>query len=135
MIGSDLEEHLPDKGLHGARILVLEDEYFIAEDLADALRSAGAEVVGPVGSLPQVEGPLAAGGITGALLDMNLRGEQAFELAERLRERDVPFVIVSGYSGEAIPPSLEDVPRLEKPVDATRAVKLLTQLVTPQADR
>jgi DNA-binding NtrC family response regulator len=117
------------RGLAGARILVVEDEYYLAEDLCHALEAAGAEVVGPVGSLGQAEGPLLAGGLDGAVLDMNLRGEHAFALAERLQAADVPFVIVSGYSAEALPDALGAVPRLEKPVDARRAVEALVAAI------
>ena len=128
----DEKQHPGRHGLDGARILVVEDEYYLAEDLAEALKEAGAEVVGPVGSLRQAEAPLAAGGLDGAVLDMNLRGEHAFALAERLRAAQVPLVIVSGYSAEALPDSLAAIPRLEKPVDSTHAVKALARAI---ADR
>jgi DNA-binding NtrC family response regulator len=123
-------EHNPAaSALSGARILIVEDEYFLAEDLAAALKLAGAEVIGPVGSLLQAEAPLAAGGLDGAVLDMNLRGEPALALAERLQAADVPFIIVSGYGLEALPSSLADVPRLEKPVGSGHAVQALAQLI------
>jgi DNA-binding response OmpR family regulator len=115
--------------LNRQRILVLEDEFFIAEDIADALKQAGAEVVGPIGCLAQAEETLASGDVAGAVLDMNLRGEQAFGLAERLRSADVPFVIVSGYSHAAIPSTLHDVPHLEKPVEPARVVEALEVLL------
>jgi DNA-binding NtrC family response regulator len=83
----------------------------------------------PVGSLRQAEAPIAAGGLDGAVLDMNLRGEPAFALAEQLKASDVPFVIVSGYSPDALPTSLGAVPRLEKPVDSWRAVKALAEAI------
>jgi DNA-binding NtrC family response regulator len=128
-MGPGEEERNGRRGLDGARILVVEDEYYLAEDLAAALRSGGAEVVGPVGSLGQAEEPLASGRLDGAVLDMNLRGEPGFALAERLQAEGVPFVIVSGYSSEAIPHSLSQVPRLEKPVDCRDAVEALAQLM------
>ncbi|WP_281066242.1 hypothetical protein [Rhizobium sp. N4311] len=36
--------------LAGLAILVVEDDYFIADELARSLARAGAQVVGPVGS-------------------------------------------------------------------------------------
>ena len=128
----EAEQRPQRRGLSGARILVVEDEYYLAEDIAAALQDAGAEVVGPFGSLRQAEAPLAAGGLDGAVLDMNLRGEPAFGLAERLQAAHVPVVIVSGYSREALPEKLGTVPRLEKPVDSRLAVKALAQAI---ADR
>ena len=38
-------------GLGGVRVLVVEDEYFIAQDLRSSLEAAGASVVGPVGDV------------------------------------------------------------------------------------
>jgi DNA-binding NtrC family response regulator len=133
MSARDEDRHPRSTGLKGARILIVEDEYYLAEDLADALKRAGAEVVGPVGSLSQAEAPVGAGGLDGALIDMNLRGEPAFDLAERLQDAGVPFVIVSGYSREALPPSLAEVPRLEKPVDSAHAVTALARLLVDRA--
>lgn len=133
MTGDQHEQHPGGEGLNGARILVVEDEYYLAEDLAGALRGAGAEVVGPVGSIGQAEAPLAAGAIDGAVLDMNLRGEPAFALAERLQTADVPFVIVSGYSREALPAFLGPVPALEKPIEAQSAVAALAHLIAGRA--
>ncbi len=132
MSSRETEQRPQQPGLGGARILVVEDEYYLAEDIAAALQDAGAEVVGPFGSLAQAEAPLAAGGLDGAVLDMNLRGEPAFGLAERLQAAHVPFVIVSGYSREALPGTLGGVPRLEKPVDSRLAVTALAQAI---ADR
>ena len=37
--------------LRGARVLVVEDEYYIADDLRRALEAAGAEVVGPFSTI------------------------------------------------------------------------------------
>jgi DNA-binding NtrC family response regulator len=133
MSARDQERHSGSTGLDGARILIVEDEYYLAEDLADALKGAGAEVVGPVGSLRQAEAPLGSGDLDGALIDMNLRGEPAFALAERLQAAGVPFVIVSGYSREALPASLAKVPRLEKPVDSAQAVTALARLLAGRA--
>ncbi len=121
--------------LSGARIVVVEDEYYLAEDLADALKSAGAKVIGPVGSLDQAQEVLEAGGFDGALLDMNLRGELSFALARQFQAADVPFVIVSGYSSGALPLELGDVPRLEKPINPADAVDALAQMITRRGQR
>ena len=125
----DQDQQMNAAELQGTRILIVEDEYYLAEDLAEALRQAGAQVAGPAGSLRQAEQQLQAGAVTGAIIDMNLRGETAFALAERLQAAAVPFVIVSGYSREALPASLGDVPRLEKPINAAEAVTALGRLL------
>ena len=40
-----------EASLEGRRVLVVEDEFFLADDLVRALKRHGAEVVGPVPSL------------------------------------------------------------------------------------
>jgi DNA-binding response OmpR family regulator len=108
------------------RILVLEDEYLIAEFLQDSLERAGAAVIGPIPSVPDALDLLARNDIAIdlALVDVNLHGERAFPVAEVLRERRIPFVFMTGYSEAAIPPRYRDVPRLEKPVDSEEVLRV-----------
>ena len=129
------EQHEAEAALNGARIVVVEDEYYLAEDLAGALKGAGAEVIGPVGSIGHAQELLEAGGFDGALLDMNLRGELGFSLARQLQAADVPFVIVSGYSSGALPPELGGVPRLEKPINPADAVDALARMIGQRVQR
>ena len=104
--------------LAGLHILLVEDEWFIASDLAQAFAKGGAEVLGPV---PDVAGALAlvadAERIDAALLDINLRGEMAFPVADALERRGVPFVFATGYDQAKIPPRYAHVRRCEKPVE------------------
>lgn len=97
------------------RVLIVEDEYYLAADLAEALQARGARIVGPVGTFDEALAAVAADEIDMALLDMNLRGEMSFAVAERLAEAGIPFVIATGYSTESLPESLRDRPRVEKP--------------------
>lgn len=101
-----------------ARILVVEDEYFVAADLAQALKGAGAEVVGPVPTDGEALALLASGAqVDGAVLDINLRGELVYPLADVLIEREVPFVFATGYGADVVPRRFSGVPRWEKPFD------------------
>ncbi len=108
------------------RILIVEDEYYLAADLAEALRERGAELVGPVGSFDEAMAAIETGGIDRVVLDMNLRGEMSYEVAARLDEMDVPYVIATGYSGESLPEALRDKPRIEKPFRPERVAEMLT---------
>ncbi|MDQ4086906.1 MAG: response regulator [Pseudomonadota bacterium] len=114
-------------GLSGLRVLVVEDEFYLADDIAQALTTAGARVVGPVGSFEEAAAAVAKGGIDRAVLDMNLKGEMAFPIADRLEEAGIPFVITTGYSSASLPDRLRDKPRLEKPFDP----EALTQKLLP----
>lgn len=103
--------------LLGLRVLVVEDDYFIALELCAALRGAGADVIGPA---RDVQSGLAAIGreqIDCAVLDINMQGRLSFQIAAELSTRDIPAVFATGYDGTTIPEKFADIPRLEKPVD------------------
>jgi CheY-like chemotaxis protein len=113
-------------GIAGSSILIVEDEYFIANDARSALSDVGANVLGPVASVDDARRMIdACPAIDGVLLDINLRGEMAFTLADTLLERGIPFAFVTGYDREAIPPRFAKAASLLKPVDH----KLLIQSV------
>ena len=115
------------EGLTGKRILIVEDEYFIAADLKRALAEAGAIVVGPAGTLASAQA-LVDDDIDLALLDVNLDGEHSYPLANRLHERAVPFAFLTGYDRWALPPAYRDVPRLDKPFDLPQLIRQLTAI-------
>ncbi|MBB6091680.1 DNA-binding NtrC family response regulator [Povalibacter uvarum] len=119
-----------DAELVGRCLLVVEDDYLVASDLASTLQEYGAEVIGPVGT---VEGALAlideeGENLAAAVLDINLHGERAFGIADVLNARHVPFVFVTGYSAGSIPTPYADHPRCDKPVDMRQLVRVLREL-------
>ena len=89
--------------LSGRRVLVIEDEYFLADDLVRALSTLGARIVGPFGDLDEatdiVDRDIA---IDAAIVDVNLRSQMVFPLARLLRTRNIPFVFTTGYDRSAI---------------------------------
>src|SRR3712207_6392600 len=119
----------PDPDLTGRRILVVEDEYFIADDIARALTSLGAEIVGPAPDLQRAEALLNEGSIDWAVLDINLQGEMVYPVAQALHERSVPFVFATGYDRASIPSGFADVPRWEKPFDPSAFARILPSLL------
>jgi DNA-binding response OmpR family regulator len=115
--------------LHGMRVLVVEDEYYMADDLVRALESAGATAVGPFGSVQQAQDAVERNGIDAAVLDLNLHGVRSDHLAKQLNEAKVPILIVSGYSEEALPPELRHLKRLEKPINCRMIISALSEQV------
>ncbi len=110
--------------LHGKRILVVEDEYLIADDLARALASAGAEVVGPAASLPQgMRLTQSEPRIDAAVLDINLRDTMVYPLIDRLIGDGVAVLLTTGYDLATIPVAYQGLPRCEKPVSAARLMR------------
>jgi DNA-binding response OmpR family regulator len=104
--------------LSGLRILVVEDTTLIADSICDELQSHGCEIVGSIGRLEQALSAARDEKLDGALLDVNLAGEQSFPVADILQKRNVPFVFITGYDTQStIPPRFHAVERLTKPFD------------------
>lgn len=115
--------------LQGRCVLVVEDEYMIACELSEELSTNGAEVIGPVGTVDGARALLdSRGRIDAAILDINLRGEYVFELANELEHRGLPFLFATGYDGEVIPERYHHVVRCEKPVKASNVVAALDRV-------
>ena len=117
--------HNPNKPLAGHRVLVVEDEYFVASDIQQAVQSAGGAVEGPYGHIEQAKAALRSEGFDLAVLDINLRGEQSFTIAEALSRKGVHFVFATGYRAGSIPPKWRHVPRCEKPFSDQELVAAL----------
>jgi len=116
--------------LNGRRILVVEDEYFLADDIGKTLRALGAEIAGPVGHLDDAVNILHDGGILdAAVLDVNIRSEMIFPVARELRARQVPFVFTTGYDKITIGTEFQDVPLWEKPIDIAAMVRKLAAII------
>gem|GEM_PF-1869989 len=100
--------------LPGKRFLVVEDEPLVIMDVVGALESAGAEVVSAT-TVPRALSLLKQGSFDGALVDANLNGRPAGEVAAALTRLAVPFVFVTGYGRESLPAGYDSVAMLAKP--------------------
>lgn len=121
-----------DKPLQDRRILIVEDEYFIADDMRLVVEGAGGIVVGPFAELDDVLGHAGAR-VDAAVLDINVKGMLSFDLADRLRRRGVPFCFATGYDGEILPERFSQVLRIEKPFDGPELIKELVQFCGREA--
>jgi ActR/RegA family two-component response regulator len=117
--------------LTGQHLLIVEDEYIIASDLARSLEERGAEVVGLAGSVEDALELVAANGarIDCAVLDVNLRDERVYPVADALIALGLPFIFTTGYDTVAIPDAYSCAPRCEKPVDIMLLVRQLAKLI------
>ena len=109
-------------------ILVLEDEPLVAVDIAATIADAGWDVVGPAGSIPKALSLIQEQGCEAAILDANLGGESAAPVAETLKARGIPFIVLSGYNNEQLTGLLSDAPFLAKPYDPDDLVALVRSL-------
>lgn len=116
------------KSLAGVRVLVVEDNYLVAEVINNMLTDVGCIVLGP---LPQLAVALDAAAIETcdlAVLDINLRGEFVYPVAALLSMRKVPFLFVTGYSGEMISHEYVDRPRIGKPLKFAQLISAVSDL-------
>lgn len=121
--------------LAGSRVLVAEDDPFIAVELQDLLAEHGAEVLGPVPSVRAAMAAIEAGTPDVAVLDVNLRDACSAPVAEALRAAAVPVVLVTGYSRRMLAdPVLQGVPILSKPVRSEELMAVLRRLLARQRE-
>ena len=103
--------------LKGLRVLVVEDDFTIADLMAEMFEARGAEIVGPVATVKDALALIARDEpIDGAVLDVNLRGELVFPVADALCRRDVRFVFMTGYDEHFVEPRFAGAPCVQKPV-------------------
>ena len=129
---SMLAEREATPPLAGRRILIVEDEGPIALNLASAVQQAGGIVIGPAASVAQSFALMADHTLDGALLDIRLRGETSFQLADVLAVLDIPFVFVSGLSSALMPYTHRDRPLFDKPYEMRDVISTLARLVKPE---
>jgi CheY-like chemotaxis protein len=105
--------------------------------MEDSLADAGAEVVGPACSVQEaialIEHAASDGGLSAAVLDMNLNGMMAKPVADRLVALGVPFVFATGY-GEDCRGPLGAAPVLEKPFSPDALVAAIKRLAAAEAE-
>lgn len=112
-----------------ARVLIVEDEWFIADDHERVLEAAGYEVVGPASTVDAALQLVDAGGVDAGLLDVALRNEVSYPVARRLAEIGVPFAFVTGYAARDLPEPFAGVTILGKPVAQATLLATLDELI------
>lgn len=90
--------------LAGRRILVVDDDFFIAADLQHFLEGEGCTVAGPAPSVEGAVSCLLEGSLDAAILDVDLQTETSAPVAAELEAAGVPFLFLSGYGPEVVPP-------------------------------
>jgi CheY-like chemotaxis protein len=108
--------------LHGKRVLIVEDDYVTAQGLSDAIADNGFTVVGPVDTADRAVRLIDQEAPDGALLDVRLREGSSVEVARALQEHGVPFIVMSGYSRDTLPPELKKSPFVAKPMSESELI-------------
>jgi DNA-binding response OmpR family regulator len=111
-----------DANLTGMKILVVEDNFLVADMLCEVLRGYGCEIVGPAPNVEAGEKLVdecdSDGALNGALLDVNLNGAYSFPVAAKLSARGIPYIFLTGYGDVMdMPDEFRQARRLAKPCD------------------
>ncbi len=98
---------------------MVEDEMLIACEMEATLEDLGCRVVGPFARVSHALDALDATTVDAAVLDVNVRGEMIFPVAQKLKALGVPMVFCTGYADlPNIPEALQDQVRIGKPCPA-----------------
>jgi DNA-binding response OmpR family regulator len=103
------------------RVLIVEDDWMIANDIAALLAGVGLTTA-MAGSVPQAIELIDHQPYDVAILDANLNGVSAEAVAQALRRRGIPFIVVSGYAGDQRSATLAEAPFLAKPYNEAELV-------------
>jgi CheY-like chemotaxis protein len=112
--------------LQGLRVMVVEDTWHVANALKALLEELGATVAGPAGTLNEAERLLAAHVPEIAIVDINLKGEMAYGLIDRLNDRGARVIVISGYAVPQVAQA-KVFAVLQKPFNAKSLLAVLHQ--------
>ena len=108
------------------RVLVLEDNFIIAMEAEDILKSIGIDDVDIAGNVAEAQALIEKLSFDFALLDVNLGSQTSFDFAVMLIDCGVAFGFVSGYGDDFVfPPALRDISRITKPFNERSVAGLL----------
>ncbi|MDB5526761.1 MAG: hypothetical protein JWM58_4524 [Rhizobium sp.] len=108
------------------KLLIVEDEYLIAQDLAYGPQREGIDILGPYSSIDSAIDVLrTTDDIGAAILDLNIGGRIAFDLAEQLAGKNIPFIFYTGYDSVIVPEKFRTVNRVRKPAEWSEIKKAL----------
>src|SRR5258708_3926214 len=118
----------PATRLNGVSILVLEDNFVLADCIARTLQDAGATVIGPFPQVDAAREALASQRPDCAILDINLGSGPSFAIANAARELGIPFILTTGYDKTNVPRHFANVTLLQKPIQPDPLVRAVAEV-------
>lgn len=109
-------------------VLIVEDEWIIAEIVEQQLRTAGYDVLGPASNVAAAMKLLDKVKPHFAILDVQLRGERSYAVAGALLALGVPFLFATAYTASVLPEHLASRPQLSKPFATSALLAALSDL-------
>lgn len=119
-----------DQYLSSRKVLVVEDEYFLADELLELLKGAGATIIGPVATAADALTLLLGGAKPDlAVLDIDLKGQDVYSVSDALAARNIPFIFATGYGEVDVVQRFRHIGRAQKPINTSKLDTLLRNLV------
>jgi DNA-binding response OmpR family regulator len=112
-----------------ARILIVEDEPLVAEDLRTVLVDAGFEITGVAARVATALSLIETVACDAAIVDANLAGASASPVAAVLSARGLPFIVLSGYTREQLQSEFSGGFFIEKPYRLTEVIDSLSTIL------
>ncbi|KCZ54305.1 hypothetical protein HY29_14815 [Hyphomonas beringensis] len=113
-------------------VLIVEDDFLIAYDLKIQMEGQGYDVKGPAGSVEAALTALETHDICSAILDIDLYGTASFPVANALKDKDIPFMFLSGNYAWQLPPEFSDILVHPKPVNVPKLICELRDMCKPE---
>jgi CheY-like chemotaxis protein len=117
--------------LEGRSILIVEDDSVLATDLTALLAGAGCRVVLPTTSVGAALSTVVHYPVDAAILDVNVQNEWVFPVAHALAAAGIPFMFLTAYTLDSIPPEHRQRPFFNKPCRPGALVATVTSMVGP----
>ena len=109
----------------GWSVFLVEDETLIRIMVADMLAELGCRVAAETGHIDEVIKLARSTEFDLAILDVNLRGEMIFPVAEAIKARNRPFIFATGYGSSGLPEEYRDRPSLQKPFQVETLARMI----------
>ena len=116
-----------------ARLVIIEDEALIAEALQSDLVEAGFEIAGVAARIESALKLIDEAAFDAAIVDANLAGVNAAPVGAALAARNVPFVVLSGYTRAQVERSFSGGVFVSKPYRIGQLIDQLNSILpTPR---
>jgi CheY-like chemotaxis protein len=116
----------------GTRVLIVEDQPFVALAVSDMVVALGGEVADAVATIEEALNAVARNDFAVALLDIDLDGRPSLPVATAIAAAGKPFLITTGFSGRQLE-GFETAPFLLKPYLPSQLGRCLAALVEPRS--
>jgi CheY-like chemotaxis protein len=121
-----VREALVAPTLNGQKVLLVEDEFLLADEIKKAVLQLDGTPLGPVPSVGQALALLEHHRPDFAILNIRLGSEFSFPVADELLRRGCPYVFASASPQIDIPERHRAVPLWSKPINIVELVSSLT---------